>query len=404
MAEVHLTVSQDGSGQYSTVQAAVDAVPDNSSQRYIIDILPGTYNARVIVPGDKPNITLRGQGSSAADTVLTFNEPADAQPNESTNHATVVVRGKDFVAENLTLENSYGPGKQALAIYVKADRAIFNDCRFLGYQDTLRSEYGRHYFYDVYVEGTVDFIYGKGTAYFEQSTIHAIGSGHITAHGREAEAETSGYVFKDSTITGSAPAGSVDLGRPWAAYARVVYIDTKMSNVIRPDGWSTWSGDNHLTSTFAEYNSMDLDGAPLDVSQRANWSQQLSEVETEAFSKQQWLGGSDGWNPTIPAEVSLPGDYNDDGVVNLSDYVVWRNNLGALITLSNEDASPGVVDSADYNVWKLTFGSQPSTADAIVNTAAVPVPASGALLAGVVTIGSAIRLLPGKRFRERAQH
>jgi len=179
-AEVHLTVgSLEQGGQYTTVQAAVDAVPASNTERHVIDIMPGTYNARVKIPSNKPYITLHGQDPIT--TILTFNETTSSLPNESTNHASTVVQGADFVAENLTFQNTFGPGAQALAIYAKADRLIFNNCRFLGWQDTLRAEFGRQYFYNNYVEGSVDFIYGKGTAYFENTTIFAKASGYITA-------------------------------------------------------------------------------------------------------------------------------------------------------------------------------------------------------------------------------
>ncbi len=300
-------------GQYQTIQSAVDAVPAGGAERYVIDILPGTYTARVIVPSNKPRITLRGQDPLT--TKITFNETANTLPNESSVHATAVVLGADFIAENLTFENSHGPGVQALAMYAKADRLIFNNCRFLGWQDTLRSEFGRHYFYNTYVEGSVDFIYGRGTAYFEDSTLFAKSNGYLTAQAREGAGDSDGYVFKNATVTGSAEAGSVYLGRPWQKYSRTIFIDSKLGPVINPAGWSAWSGNtNHLTAYCGEFNSMNLDGDPLDVSGRVAWSHQLTATEAEAYSKENWLGGSDDWNPV--AFASLPGDHNSNGSVD----------------------------------------------------------------------------------------
>src|SRR6185503_6642811 len=119
---------------------------------------PGTYVGRVKIPTQKPFITLRGLGRQPGDTIISFNETVQTPPNESTAHATTVVQGHDFVAQNLTFANSFGAGQQALAIYAKADRLIFDNVRFTGWQDTLRSESGRHLFHNVYVEGSVDFI------------------------------------------------------------------------------------------------------------------------------------------------------------------------------------------------------------------------------------------------------
>ncbi|TWT77145.1 Pectinesterase A precursor [Posidoniimonas polymericola] len=304
-AEVRLLVgAADRDATYTSIQAAVDAVPTGGAERYVIDILPGTYTERVKAPSNKPRITLRGQDPLT--TKITFNETANTPPNESTVHATVVVLGADFVAENLTFENSYGEGAQALALYAKADRLVFNNCRFLGWQDTLRSEYGRHYFKDVYVEGSVDFIYGKGTAYFENATLFAKANGYLTAQGREGQAETNGYVFRNATITGAPAATSVYLGRPWQAYSRVVFIDSKMGPLVAPAGWSIWSGRSHLTSFFAEHNSTDLDGAPLDMSRRVPWAHRLTADEAKAFSKETWLSGDDNWRPDEVISSSTP--------------------------------------------------------------------------------------------------
>ena len=395
-AEVHLTVSAPGAGgQFATVQAAVDAVPAANAERHIIDIYPGSYAARVKIPSDKPFITLRGLGQLASDTVITFNETAQTPPNESTVHASTVVQGHDFIAENLTFANSYGPGQQALAIYAKADRLVFNNVRFTGYQDTLRSESGRHYFYKTYAEGAVDFVYGKGTAYFEQSTLFAKAGGYVTAQAREGAAETNGYVFKDSTVTGSAAAGSVYLGRPWQAYARVVFINSKLGPVVAPAGWATWSGtSNHLTAYFAEYQSQDLAGNPANVSQRVNWSHQLTTEEAAAFSKAAWLGGSDGWNPVI-AERAGPGDFDGDGAIGASDNRYWRMGFGAAAgagaALGDADGDADV-DGGDFLAWQQAYGAGSIATGAAVS---VPEPVSG-------WTGLALSALAARRFARGA--
>jgi pectin methylesterase-like acyl-CoA thioesterase len=393
-ADVHLVVgTPEQGGQYATVQAAVDAVPAENTERYVINIKPGTYVERVKIPTTKPFITLRGEDPLT--TKLTYNQPANALPNDNRNWASTVVEGKDFIAENLAFENSYGTGVQALALYAKADRLIFNNCRFLGNQDTLRSESGRHYFYNSYVEGTVDFIYGKGTAYFENSTLFAKSNGYLTAHGREQSTETTGYVFKNATITGSAANGSVYLGRPWAAYARVVFIDSKIGPVINPAGWATWSGNNHLTADFHEYNSMDLNGDPLDVSQRVSWSEQLTADQLAPFSKANWLAGSDGWNPVIEDVVAGQlGDYNGDGVVDALDYTVWRNHLGETDeTNLNNNGDGGDVSPADYDLWKAHYGETNSGAGA-GGLASVPEPGALGVLFALVGCVARSRFRP----------
>jgi pectinesterase len=377
---------------YSTVQDAVDAVPANNTVRHVIEIMPGTYQKRVIVPDNKPFITLRGMGNTPADTKLTFNETASTPPNESTVHASTVVRAKDFIAENLTFENSAGQSAgQALAIYVRGDRAIFNNCRFLGWQDTLRSESGRHYFYDSYIEGSVDFIYGKGTAYFENSTLFAKASGYLTAQGREQAAETNGYVFKNSTITGSAVNGSVYLGRPWQAYSRAIFIDTKMGPVINSAGWSQWSGNNnHQMAYFAEYNSMDLAGNPVNVATRVNWSHQLTAEQAAAFSKETCLAGSDGWNPIIDVTPDPSADFDGDGDVDGQDFLVWQRGFGLEAQTDNSlgDADfSGVVDADDLTVWQEQYGSPMND----LAVAIVPEPSTLMLLSGALVISGLLR-------------
>lgn len=353
-AEVHFVVGSAPGADFSSIQDAVDAVPNSNTVRHVIDIMPGTYMERVIVPDDKQYVTLRGHGLDPSDTVLTFNEPADALPNESTNHATLVVRSKDFVAENMTFENTYGVGKQALAAYLRGDRSIFDNVRFLGNQDTLRSEKSRHYLHDVYVEGTVDFIYGRGQAYFENATIYAKSSGYVTAQAREAAEETNGFIFKDSTITGSASSGSVYLGRPWQAYSRTVFIDTKMSDVINSQGWSQWGGNsNHLTAYYAEYNSMDLAGNPIITSNRVSWSHQLTAQELDPYSKVNWLNG---WNPTLSNLPDPSADLNSDNVINGADYLAVLRDFGTGAT-SGDTNGDGVVNAIDVMHWQNSFGT-----------------------------------------------
>ncbi|TWU27745.1 pectinesterase family protein [Bythopirellula polymerisocia] len=369
LADVHLIVgTPEQGGQFTSVQTAISTIPASNAERYVIDIMPGIYTERVFVVPDR--VTLRGMGASPNDTKLTYFETANTPPNESTVHASTVVRGKDFVAENLTFENSAGQNAgQALAIYARGDRSIFNNCRFLGWQDTLRSESGRHYFFDSYAEGSVDFIYGKGQAYFENSTLFAKAPGYLTAQGREQANETNGYVFKNSTIMGSAPNGSVYLGRPWQAYSRAIFIDTKMSSIINSAGWQTWSGNNHLTSYFAEYNSMDLAGNPLDVSARANWSHQLTDLEAAAFSKEVWLAGSDGWNPIAEILPDPSADFDGDGDRDGRDFLVWQRD-------------PGIGNLAD---WQANYG-----VPALTNAFAVPEPASCVLIIALLSSSSSL--------------
>src|SRR4051812_590488 len=195
--EVHLLVAADGSGAYVRIQDAIAAIPGSGSNNYVVDIKPGTYAATYNSATQQidqfkvtqPNVTFRGLGSAPNDVVLTGNFTVgqttvggSTLKNDTFGHATAVVTGANFSAYNLTIANTAGQSAgQALAMYTKADRLAFNDVRFLGWQDTLRVEYGRQYFKDTYVEGHTDFIYGHATAFFDNATIYAKAGGYVTA-------------------------------------------------------------------------------------------------------------------------------------------------------------------------------------------------------------------------------
>lgn len=311
-AAVHLVVAQDGSGQYTRLQDALAAVPSGNSTPCIIDIKPGTYSMSSISDQFKvaaPYITLNGLGGSASDVVLTGSYVAGDAPNDRYAHATTIVTGHDFTAENITFANTAGKGAgQALAMYAKADRLSFLNCRFLGWQDTLRTEYGRQFFSGCYLEGSVDFIYGHATDYFQNCSIYAKASGYVTAPDTllAGDYQSKGMVFSQCTITGVTSHSST-LGRPWNAGGLAVYNDCNIGPVIAPAGWTDVHNDGASGQEFfAEHDSRDLNGAPLDVSQRVSWSHQLTDAQAQAYSEGSWLSGPDGWTPSsVPEPASL---------------------------------------------------------------------------------------------------
>lgn len=308
LADVTLTVNQNGSAQYTTVQAAIGAVPANPAQRYIIQIAPGTYGMSDNLDQFKvtsSNVTLEGMGTGPSDVVLTGNYRISESPNDKYGHATAVVTGNDFVARNITFANTAGDNTgQALAMYAKADRISFDHCRFLGWQDTLRVEYGRQYFHDCYIEGDVDFIYGHATAFFENSSIYVKSNGYVTAPALLEPAgdyRSKGLVFSDCTIDGAA-GNLAYLGRPWTDGGVVVYDDCKIGPVIDPAGWTGSSRE-----FFAEHHSMDLNGNLLDVSHREAGSHQLTDAQALDYSRNNWLSGPDHWDPTAVPEPASAG-------------------------------------------------------------------------------------------------
>ncbi len=282
VANGQIVVAADGSGDFKTVQQAVDHVPDNNNQRVVIQIKRGVYQEQVRVT--KRYLTFRGE--DPANTVLTYRLSAQQAGNTRLAFSTLI-NANDFHAENLTFENSFGVGSQAVALFVDADRASFKNCRFLGWQDTLFVNGSRHYFKDCYIEGHVDFIFGTASAVFENCTIHSKGQGYVTAHYRTSNEEDTGFVFVRCRLTGSNTGSGVYLGRPWRPYARVVFIDCWLGDHIRAEGWDNWRDPaREKTAWFAEYKSK---GPGANPSARVAWSRQLTDREAPEFSRERFF-------------------------------------------------------------------------------------------------------------------
>jgi pectin methylesterase-like acyl-CoA thioesterase len=297
-------VAPDGSGDFKTVSSALASGAND------IRIKPGVYKELLVI--DRPHVQLCGLGSKPQDVVLSYDLSAGTSGG-TTKSASVTVSGDDFYAENLTIENTFSrtrplahEGSQAVALKVTADRAVFRRVRFLGYQDTLYpaskhcdSDSGpctpaRQYFVDCYVEGNVDFIFGDALAYFENCEIHALPHSTImlTAQSRHNPEERSGYVFDHCRITADAGVEHVYLGRPWRAYATVVYLDTDMPAAIEPAGWHEWehNGKPSLpTAFYAEYHSAGPGANPA--------RRQLTDAEAARFGRRKFLAGDDNWDP-----------------------------------------------------------------------------------------------------------
>nr|WP_225224419.1 pectinesterase family protein [Cellulomonas sp. JH27-2] len=283
------TVAGDGTGTYKTVQAAVDAIPSTNTTRQVITVKPGTY--REIVTVNKPFVTLRGTGSTPQQTVV-VNNRSSAGGYGTSGSATFFVKAKDLVVENLTLSNDYGEGSQAVAVNVDADRATFRNVRFLGNQDTLLLNSGRSYIVDSYVEGTVDFIFGGGTAVLDRASIYQRRStgGPITAAKTDA-AKPYGFLIYRSTITG-ATNNTTQLGRPWGQDAQVLYRETSMSaTMATAQPWIDMSGNVWSKARFREYKNTGA-GATANGNRP-----QLSDADAASYTPARYLAGADGWNP-----------------------------------------------------------------------------------------------------------
>ena len=289
-----ITVAADGSGEFTRVQDAVAAVADYNADRTTIRIRPGVYYGQIVVPKSKTNVTF--QGDDAATTVLTYalnvQDPIPAAASRSANGTGVVVNGDGFRAERITFRNTSGDHGQAMALRVQGDRAVIENCRLLGWQDTLLVHSNRQYFRDCYIEGRVDFIYGGSTAVFERCTIHSKNGGYITAASTPEE-NPFGYVFLDCTLTGDGDPAY--FGRPWRPFANVAFLHCEIGPHIRPEGWHNWGKEsNEKTARYAEYKCT---GPGADRSKRVAWSRELNDEEAAKYTVKNILAGKDGWDP-----------------------------------------------------------------------------------------------------------
>ncbi|GIF23498.1 pectin methylesterase-like acyl-CoA thioesterase [Actinoplanes tereljensis] len=290
-AATTLTVAADGTGQYKTVQAAVNAVAANNSSRATINIKAGTYREIVTIPSNKPYITLNGTGSGPSNVVI-VNNRSNAGGYGTFGSATVTVNAKEFVATNLTFSNDYGTGSQAVAINMNGDKGIYKNVRFLGNQDTLLANTQRQYIANSYVEGTVDFIFGDATAVFNATSIYEKRStgGPITA-ARTPSGNTYGFLIYKSTITG-ATNNTTQLGRPWGASAQVLFRESSLSATIATaQPWIDMSSNSWKNARFYEYKNTGS-GATTNSNRK-----QMSDSTAASYTPQKYLAGSDGWNP-----------------------------------------------------------------------------------------------------------
>lgn len=368
---IRYVVSADGIGDFTSVQAALNACPDG--ERSLIFIKNGTYIKQVSLgtksaPSTK-KISLIGE---SRDGVLITHSQSRAGSGSPTfeDICTVKLYATDFYAENITIQNAAGNTGMAEALYTAGDRQTFKNCRLLGYQDTYRSKKGtRGYFKNSWIEGAVDFIYAGGTLFFDDCTINCVkGGGYITApedaFATVPVANTTigkflrlGFIFRNCEITANSDvtAGSYFLGRPWNNYAGSFYLNCKLGAHIKPAGWQTWNG-NENTACFAEYNSLDASGKPIDITDRAAWSFQLPKADVDNFLNPEYVysrGYSTAYDPisicvspAVLTLISISGNtLSWSQVENAAGYLIFKNGnyltSTSGLTFSDNSGTPG---------------------------------------------------------------
>ncbi|MDL2230468.1 pectinesterase family protein [Alistipes sp. OttesenSCG-928-L06] len=291
----HITVAKDGSGDFNTVQAAVNSVRVFSPDTTRIFIKAGTYDEKVVIPATHHKIALVGE--DVEKTVIRYNDYA-ARDNMGTFRTyTLKISGNEITLENLTVENCAGRIGQAVALHTDGDRLVFRRCRFVGNQDTIYTggRTARSYYENCYIEGTTDYIFGPAICYFANCELRSKGNSYLTAASTYEEIPY-GYVFYHCRLTGDGTENQrVYLGRPWRPHAAVAFIECEMGAHIRPEGWHNWGKtENESTARYAEYNSR---GPGANPEKRVGWSRQLSADEAARCVPEVIFKIDDPWNP-----------------------------------------------------------------------------------------------------------
>lgn len=289
-----IVVSRDGTGNFRTLQEAIESARAFMDYTVTIYVKNGVYKEKVIVPSWVENIDIIGEDRDK--TIITYDDHANINKIGTFRTYTVKVEGSDITFKNLTIENNAAQLGQAVALHTEGDRLKFINCRILGNQDTIYTgaKFTRLYFKDCYIDGTTDFIFGPSTALFEDCIIHSKRNSYVTAASTPKEAKY-GYVFKHCKLTAEPGVDKVYLGRPWRPYAYTLFIECELGKHIVLAGWHNWGKQsNEETARYMEYKNT---GEGANASERVAWSKQLTKKEAEAVTVDAIFRTQSDWNP-----------------------------------------------------------------------------------------------------------
>ncbi|KAM7278616.1 hypothetical protein ACFE04_005750 [Oxalis oulophora] len=292
-----IKVDINGDGEFKSVQDAINSVPKGNAQWTVIHIRKGIYREKVHIPEDKPYIFLRGNGRGR--TAIVWSESS----SHNKASATFIVEAPHFIAFGISFKNeaptgvAYTSQNQSVAVFAGADMNAFYHCAFYSTHNTLFDVKGRHYYDHCYIQGSIDFIFGRARTIFESCEIFVVDDkrisikGSITAQNRESEHDNSGFVFIKGKVYGI---GGVYLGRAKGPYSRVIFAKTYLSRTIVPEGWTNWSYDGSTENLYhAEY---DCHGPGAEFSNRTQWARQLTKADAERFTTIDFIDGKN-WLP-----------------------------------------------------------------------------------------------------------
>ena len=299
-----IIVARDGTGEFRTVDEAIEVCRAFMDYHKVIYIKKGIYKEKLIIPQWLQNIELCGEDRD--ETIITYDDHANVKiilgktsPHEQAMGTfrtyTLKIEANDITLKNLTIENNSARLGQAVALHTEGDRLIFVNCRFIGHQDTVYTgmPYTRLFFKDCYICGTTDFIFGPSTAWFEDCTIESLINSYVTAASTPADA-TYGYIFNKCQLIAKNGVDKVYLGRPWRDYGYTLFMNCDLGAHIRPEGWHHWEKQRELTARYLEYNNHGVGAQP---EQRVSWSRQLTKKEAQQITPAIVFNRQDNWNP-----------------------------------------------------------------------------------------------------------
>lgn len=297
---ITITVAQDGSGDFTSIQKAINSIRDFGPAEALVKIKAGTYHEKIAIPSSKNKITF--QGANKENTIITNDDYSGktyalGEKMTTFNSYTFLVMSDDIKISDITIQNRSCNQGQAVALHVEGDRFVMKNSNILGCQDTVYTggNHSRQYYENCFIEGTTDFIFGSATVVFKNCTIKSLANSYITAASTD-RSKSFGYVFFDCKLNAKEGITKVFLGRPWRPYAKTVFINTEMGSHIVPEGWNPWKGDKMFpdkekTTFYAEYGSKGEGG---NISKRVSWSHQLTKKELKNYTLEKIFNG---WNP-----------------------------------------------------------------------------------------------------------
>ena len=284
-----LVVARDGTGEFRNVDDAIEVCRAFMDYHKVIYVKKGVYKEKLIIPSWLTNIEICGEDRD--NTVITWDDHANIKTQERPNGMgtfrtyTLKIEGSHITLKNITIENNSARLGQAVALHTEGDCLTFVNCRFLGHQDTVYTGVAgsRQLFNNCHIEGTTDFIFGPGTAWFENCEIRSKADSYITAASTPAD-QPYGYVFHNCRLTADPNVTKVYLGRPWRDYGYTLFMECELGSHIRPEGWHHWQKEREQTARYLEYNNS---GAGAETKARVTWSRQLTKKEAQKITIQE---------------------------------------------------------------------------------------------------------------------